>query len=98
MEKKGKAKLDMLSVPHKWKVCNHVCQTGEELSFHMMSVPLILAFPLLRLRKKTFEPIEINNIGVAVDGPFNTMGWRLPAGSSILMLLVLRPLVQQSFK
>jgi phage FluMu protein Com len=25
MEKKGKAKLYMQSVPHKCKVCNHVC-------------------------------------------------------------------------
>ena len=38
MDKKGKAKLDLQSVPHKCKVCNHVCQTGQELSFHMMSV------------------------------------------------------------
>jgi len=49
--------------------------------------------PVVAAKEKTFEPIEINNIGVAVDGPF-TMGWRLPTGSSILTLLLLRPLVQ----
>jgi hypothetical protein len=75
MEKKGKAKLDMQCVPHKCKVCNHVCQTGQELSFHMMSVcTLTLPLLLLWLRKKTFEATGINNIGAAMDGPFNTMG------------------------
>jgi hypothetical protein len=57
----------------------------------MMSVcTLTLALLQLWLRKKTFEVIGINNIGVAVDGPFNTMGWWFPAGSSILRLLALR--------
>jgi len=32
------AKLDLQSVQHKCKVCNHVCQIGQELSFHMMCV------------------------------------------------------------
>jgi hypothetical protein len=41
--------------------------------------------------KKTFEATGINNIGAAMDGPFNTMGWRFSAGNSILTLLALRP-------
>jgi hypothetical protein len=39
MEKK-KVMLDLQSVPHKCIVFNHVCQIGQELSFHMMSVHL----------------------------------------------------------
>ena len=26
-------------------------------------------------KEKTFEATWINNIGAAMDGPFNTMGW-----------------------
>ena len=85
MEKKGKAKLDTQCVPHKCRVFNHVCQTGQELSFHMMRVcTLTLALLLLWLRKKTFEATGINIIGATLDGPFNTMGgeFQLEAPSS----------------
>jgi hypothetical protein len=41
-------------------------------------------------KEKTFEVTRINNIGAAVVGPFNTMGWWFLAGSSILTLLALR--------
>jgi hypothetical protein len=42
-------------------------------------------------KENTFEATGINNIGAAVDGPFNTMGWWFLAASSILTVLALRP-------
>jgi hypothetical protein len=42
-------------------------------------------------KENTFKVIGINNIGAAVDGPFNTMGWWFLARSSILTVLALRP-------
>jgi hypothetical protein len=74
MEKKGKAKLYMQSVPHKCKVCNHVCHRAGTQFPHDECVHPHPSIASAVAKEKTFEATGINYIGVVVDGPFNTMG------------------------
>ena len=95
MEKKGKAKLDLQSGLHMCKVCNHMCQTGHELSFHMICVHPHLAIATAAAsasssanKEKDFVT-EGNNIGTAVDGPYNTVGRQIPASAPTSTILTL---------
>ena len=90
-EKKGKAKLDSQSGLHKCKVCKHVRRTAQELSFHMKIVhPNHAVAAAASGKEKPFKATWTNNIDAALYGPYNTMGWQIPAGaprSAMLSLL-----------